>query len=81
MSCDDKNQRQVSARALIMPPPGPSGKPFSSSLINKPRFAVGPSGKKPMYNRGEISTTSSNTSSSSSRKRGPMGSFDYWKQW
>ncbi|KAL3649049.1 hypothetical protein CASFOL_005452 [Castilleja foliolosa] len=73
MSSDDKNQRQISARAL-MPPPGPSGKPFSSSLNNKPRFAAGPSGKKPMYNRGEISTTSSNTSSSSFRKRGPMGS-------
>ncbi|GFP86081.1 hypothetical protein PHJA_000752000 [Phtheirospermum japonicum] len=73
MSSDDRNQRQISARAL-MPPPGPSGKPFSSSLNNKPRFAAGPSGKKPMYNRGEMSTTSSNTSSSSFRKRGPMGS-------
>ncbi|KAL0368355.1 UNVERIFIED_CONTAM: hypothetical protein Scaly_1054400 [Sesamum calycinum] len=55
MSSDERNQRQISARAL-MPPPGPSGKPFSSSAKNKSRFA-GSSSKKP-YNRAEISTSS-----------------------
>ncbi|KAK4388245.1 hypothetical protein Sango_2431100 [Sesamum angolense] len=67
-------QRQISARAL-MPPPGPSGKPFSSSAKNKSRFA-GSSSKKP-YNRAEISTSSNTSSSigrSSFRKRGPMDS-------
>ncbi|KAL0302816.1 UNVERIFIED_CONTAM: hypothetical protein Sangu_3076600 [Sesamum angustifolium] len=74
MSSDERNQRQISARAL-MPPPGPSGKPFSSSAKNKSRFA-GSSSKKP-YNRAEISTssnTSSSISRSSFRKRGPMDS-------
>ncbi|KAL0367141.1 UNVERIFIED_CONTAM: hypothetical protein Sradi_3604200 [Sesamum radiatum] len=74
MSSDERNQRQISARAL-MPPPGPSGKPFSSSAKNKSRFA-GSSSKKP-YNRAEISTSSNTSSSigrSSFRKRGPMDS-------
>ncbi|KAK6161413.1 hypothetical protein DH2020_004794 [Rehmannia glutinosa] len=74
MSSDDRNQRQISARAL-MPPPGPSGKPFSTSLKNKSRFA-GSSGKK-SYNKAEISTSSNTSSSigrSSFRKRGPMDS-------
>ncbi|KAH6768515.1 rRNA-processing EFG1-like protein [Perilla frutescens var. hirtella] len=73
MSSDERNQRQISARAL-MPPPGPSRKPIASSIKNKSRFAG--SNKKP-YNRAEIST-SSNTSSSIdrpiSRKRGPVDS-------
>ncbi|XP_011073483.1 rRNA-processing protein EFG1 isoform X2 [Sesamum indicum] len=74
MSSDERNQRQISARAL-MPPPGPSGKPFSSSAKNKSRFA-GSSSKK-SYNRAEISTSSNTSSSigrSSFRKRGPMDS-------
>ncbi|KAG8373135.1 hypothetical protein BUALT_Bualt12G0139200 [Buddleja alternifolia] len=72
MSSDERNQRHISARAL-MPPPGPSGKPFSNS-VNKSRFAGSSSGKiKKSYNRGEIST-SSNTSSISFRKRGPVDS-------
>ncbi|KAK4434070.1 hypothetical protein Salat_0569700 [Sesamum alatum] len=74
MSSDERNQRQISARAL-MPPPGPSGKPFSSSAKNKSRFA-GSSSKKP-YNKAEISTSSNTSSSigrSSFRKRGPMDS-------
>ncbi|KAL6519965.1 hypothetical protein OROMI_032859 [Orobanche minor] len=74
MSSDERNQKQISARAL-MPPPGPSGKSFSSSVKNKPRFA-GNTGKG-SYSRGEISTSSNTSSSfggSSFRKRGPMGS-------
>ncbi|KAL6532398.1 hypothetical protein OROGR_014368 [Orobanche gracilis] len=74
MSSDERNQKQISARAL-MPPPGPSSKSFSSSLKNKSRFA-GNTGKG-LYNRGEISTSSNTSSSfgrSSFRKRGPMGS-------
>ncbi|KAL6522703.1 hypothetical protein OROHE_016550 [Orobanche hederae] len=74
MSSDERNQKQISARAL-MPPPGPSGKSFSSSLKNKSRFA-GNTGKG-SYNRGEISTSSNTSSSfgrSSFKKRGPMGS-------
>ncbi|KAI3459451.1 hypothetical protein Pfo_016114 [Paulownia fortunei] len=74
MSSDERNQRQISARAL-MPPPGPSGKPFSSSLKNKSRFS-GSSSKK-SYNRAEISTSSNTSSSigrSSFRKKGPVDS-------
>ncbi|KAI3469680.1 hypothetical protein Pfo_026343 [Paulownia fortunei] len=72
MSSDERNQRQISARAL-MPPPRPSGKPFSSSLKNKSKF-VGSSVKE-SYNRAEISTSSNTSSSigrSSFRKRGPV---------
>lgn len=73
MSSDERNQRQISARAL-MPPPGPSRKPTANFVKNKSRFAG--SSKKP-YSRAEIST-SSNTSSSigrpASRKRGPVDS-------
>ncbi|PIM98546.1 hypothetical protein CDL12_28973 [Handroanthus impetiginosus] len=73
MSSDERNQRQISARAL-MPPPGPSGKPFSSSHKNKSRF-TGSSSKNP-YNRAEISTSSTTSSSigRSFRKRGPVDS-------
>ncbi|XP_051129969.1 rRNA-processing protein EFG1-like isoform X2 [Andrographis paniculata] len=59
MSSDERNQ--ISARAL-MPPPGPSGKPFSNLMKNKSRFAAS-SSKKP-YNRTAGISTSSNTSSS-----------------
>ncbi|KAL6548348.1 hypothetical protein OROGR_008769 [Orobanche gracilis] len=75
ISSDERNQKQISARALMPPPPGPSGKSFSSSLRNKSRFS-GNTGKG-SYNRGEISTSSNTSSSfgrSSFRKRGPMGS-------
>ncbi|XP_057783303.1 rRNA-processing protein EFG1-like [Salvia miltiorrhiza] len=58
MSSDERNQKLISARAL-MPPPGPSRRPIVSSTKNESRFAG--SNKKP-YNRAEIST-SSNTSS------------------
>ncbi|KZV43807.1 hypothetical protein F511_39588 [Dorcoceras hygrometricum] len=75
MSSDERNQRQISDRAL-MPPPRPSNKPFSRSVHNKSRFS-GSSGKKPSHQRDEIST-SSNTSSSISRpafrKRGGLDS-------
>lgn len=75
MSSDERNQRQISARAL-MPPPGPSGKPFSNLMKNKSRF-MGSSSKKP-YNRAAAISTSSNTSSSlgvsSFRNKGPVDS-------
>ncbi|XP_073278429.1 uncharacterized protein [Primulina huaijiensis] len=75
MSSDERNQRQISARAL-MPPPRPSNKPFPRSVHNKSRF-TGSSGKKPSHQRAELST-SSNTSSSISRpsfrKRGDLDS-------
>ncbi|KAL8489967.1 hypothetical protein ACS0TY_025750 [Phlomoides rotata] len=38
MSSNERNQRQISAHAL-MPPPGPSGKPFTTSTNNKLRFS------------------------------------------
>ncbi|KAG6423129.1 hypothetical protein SASPL_113515 [Salvia splendens] len=62
MSSDERNQKLISARAL-MPPPGPSRKPVASSTKNEPKFAG--YNKKP-YNRAEIST-SSNTSSINGR--------------
>ncbi|KAL8490941.1 hypothetical protein ACS0TY_022813 [Phlomoides rotata] len=74
MSSDERNQRQISARAL-MPPPGPSGKPFTTSTNNKSRFS-GSSSKK-SYKRTEISTpnnTSSSVGGSSFQSRGPVNS-------
>ncbi|KAL3812527.1 hypothetical protein ACJIZ3_013795 [Penstemon smallii] len=60
MSSDERNQRQISARAL-MPPPGPPAKPFPTSSKNKPRFADTKS--KNSYNRAEISPSSNKSSS------------------
>ncbi|XP_042064522.1 rRNA-processing protein EFG1-like [Salvia splendens] len=62
ISSDERNQKLISARAL-MPPPGPSRKPVASSTKNEPKFAG--YNKKP-YNRAVIST-SSNTSSINGR--------------
>ncbi|CAI9118317.1 OLC1v1019874C1 [Oldenlandia corymbosa var. corymbosa] len=60
MSSDERNQRQISARAL-MPPPRPSKKSFHGSSNDK---RVGKSwSKKPAFHKPEMST-SSNTSNS-----------------
>ncbi|EEF45190.1 conserved hypothetical protein [Ricinus communis] len=61
MSSDERNQRQMSARAL-MPPPRPSNNSRSNSVHTRSRFGAS-SSKKPWMQRSEIST-SSNTSSS-----------------
>ncbi|OMO95592.1 Glycoside hydrolase, family 47 [Corchorus olitorius] len=61
MSSDERNQRQVSARAL-MPPPRPSTKSFSNSVRGKSRFGAS-SSRNSSIQRAEMST-SSNTSNS-----------------
>ncbi|XP_065863180.1 rRNA-processing protein EFG1 isoform X1 [Euphorbia lathyris] len=63
MSSDERNQRQMSARAL-MPPPGPSKNSKSKSVYARSRFGAS-SSKSSWTQRAEIST-SSNTSSSRS---------------
>ncbi|KAA8548723.1 hypothetical protein F0562_000407 [Nyssa sinensis] len=63
MSSDERNQRQISARAL-MPPPRPSTNSFRNSVNSKSRFG-GSSSKKSSLQRVEMST-SSNTSNSTS---------------
>lgn len=68
MSSDEKNQRQISARAL-MPPPRPSNKKLS-------RFGSS-SGQNSSMHRSEISTssnTSNSRSSSDFKVRGPSRS-------
>ncbi|XP_050368765.1 rRNA-processing protein efg1-like isoform X1 [Argentina anserina] len=62
MSSDEKNQRQISARAL-MPPPRPSSNSRSGPVRAQSRF--GPSSSKSSSKRAEVST-SSNASSSRS---------------
>nr|POF22596.1 rrna-processing protein efg1 [Quercus suber] len=63
MSSDERNQRQISARAL-MPPPRPSANSVSTSGRSQSRF--GPSSSKnKLIQRAEMST-SSNTSNSRS---------------
>ncbi|OMO54743.1 rRNA-processing protein EFG1 [Corchorus capsularis] len=61
MSSDERNQRQVSARAL-MPPPRPSTKSYSNSVRGKSRFGAS-SSRNSSIQRAEMST-SSNTSNS-----------------
>ncbi|CAN6551736.1 unnamed protein product [Malus baccata var. baccata] len=63
MSSDERNQRQISARAL-MPPPRPSSNSHSSSVCAQSRF--GPSSSKNSSKRPAEMTTSSNTSNSRS---------------
>ncbi|XVF28721.1 hypothetical protein REPUB_Repub15cG0054400 [Reevesia pubescens] len=63
MSSDERNQRQVSARAL-MPPPRPSTNSFSNSTHAKSRFGSS-SSRNSSIRRAEMST-SSNTSNSRS---------------
>lgn len=63
MSSDERNQRQISARAL-MPPPRPSSNFRSSSIRSQSRF--GPSSSKSSSKRIAEVYTSSNTSSSRS---------------
>ncbi|KAJ9154226.1 hypothetical protein P3X46_027584 [Hevea brasiliensis] len=63
MSSDERNQRQMSARAL-MPPPRPSNNSLSNSVHAQSRFGAS-SSKSSWMQRSEIST-SSNTSSSRS---------------
>ncbi|KAL5542101.1 hypothetical protein UlMin_009811 [Ulmus minor] len=75
MSSDERNQRQISARAL-MPPPRPSTKSHSSSVRAKSKF--GPStSKNSSKHRAEISTssaTSNSMSGSSFKSRGSSNS-------
>ncbi|XP_030543484.1 rRNA-processing protein EFG1 isoform X1 [Rhodamnia argentea] len=71
MSSDEKNQSQVSARAL-MPPPRPSNKSFSASVHGKSRFGS-TSNTNLSVQRAEVST-SSNTSNSRSRSFHARGS-------
>ncbi|KAF8016410.1 hypothetical protein BT93_H1808 [Corymbia citriodora subsp. variegata] len=71
MSSDEKNQSQVSARAL-MPPPRPSNKSFSASVHGKSRFGS-TSSTNQSVRRAEVST-SSNTSNSTSRSFHARGS-------
>ncbi|XP_030456715.1 rRNA-processing protein EFG1-like isoform X1 [Syzygium oleosum] len=71
MSSDEKNQSQVSARAL-MPPPRPSNKSFSASVRGKSRFGSTSSTNQSVQ-RAELST-SSNTSNSRSRSFHARGS-------
>ncbi|KAF8392290.1 hypothetical protein HHK36_022632 [Tetracentron sinense] len=71
MSSDEKNQRLVSARAL-MPPPRPSTNSFKSSTRAQTRFGAS-SSKKPSGHMVELSTstnTSHSRSGSSSRNWG-----------
>ncbi|XP_034686297.1 rRNA-processing protein EFG1 isoform X1 [Vitis riparia] len=63
MSSDERNQKQISARAL-MPPPRPSANSFSSSARTKSRFGAS-SSKNSSIRRAEMST-SRNTSNSRS---------------
>ncbi|KAB2599738.1 rRNA-processing protein EFG1-like [Pyrus ussuriensis x Pyrus communis] len=63
MSSDERNQRQISARAL-MPPPRPSSNSRSSSVHAQSRF--GPSSSKNSSKKPAEMTTSSNTSNSRS---------------
>ncbi|KAM0985360.1 hypothetical protein FF1_012725 [Malus domestica] len=63
MSSDERNQRQISARAL-MPPPRPSSNSHSSSVCAQSRF--GPSSSKNSSKKPAEMTTSSNTSNSRS---------------
>ncbi|CAL1396495.1 unnamed protein product [Linum trigynum] len=64
MSSDEKNQREISARAL-MPPPRPSHNSSRSNTVHgRSRFGAS-SSKNSWRQRADISTTSSNTSSSS----------------
>ncbi|TYI70378.1 hypothetical protein E1A91_D08G217400v1 [Gossypium mustelinum] len=63
MSSDERNQKQVSARAL-MPPPRPSSNSFSNSVHAKSRF--GSSSSRNSSIRRTKMSTSSNTSKSSS---------------
>ncbi|MBA0856848.1 hypothetical protein Goshw_003872 [Gossypium schwendimanii] len=63
MSSDERNQKQVSARAL-MPPPRPSSNSFSNSVRAKSRFGSS-SSRNSSIRRTQMST-SSNTSKSSS---------------
>lgn len=75
VSSDEKNQSQVSARAL-MPPPRPSNKSFSASVHGKSRFGS-TSRTNQSVRRAEVSTssnTSSNTSNSTSRSFHARGS-------
>ncbi|KAK8275986.1 hypothetical protein E1A91_D10G172800v1 [Gossypium mustelinum] len=70
MSSDERNQRQVSARAL-MPPPRPSSNSFSNSVHAKSRFGSSSSRNSSMR-RAEMSASSnaSNSRSGSSFKAG-----------
>ncbi|KAI4317934.1 hypothetical protein L6164_025759 [Bauhinia variegata] len=75
MSSDEKNQRHISARAL-MPPPRSSNKMVSSSVSAQPRFGSS-SGQNPSMRRAEVSSssnTSNSRSSSDYRARGPSNS-------
>lgn len=75
MSSDERNQRQISARAL-MPPPRPSTKSLSSSLRAKSKFAPS-SSKNFSKQRGDVSTssaTSNSMSGSSFKSRGSSNS-------
>ncbi|GFZ08782.1 rRNA-processing EFG1-like protein [Actinidia rufa] len=75
MSSDERNQRQISARAL-MPPPRSSTNSFSNSVHVKSRFG-GSSSKKQPLRRAEMSTfstTSNSTSESSFSNRGSSDS-------
>ncbi|MBA0841155.1 hypothetical protein Goarm_003664, partial [Gossypium armourianum] len=70
MSSDERNQRQVSARAL-MPPPRPSSNSFSNSVHAKSRFGSS-SSRNSSIRRAEMSASSnaSNSRSGSSFKAG-----------
>ncbi|KAJ9182204.1 hypothetical protein P3X46_006227 [Hevea brasiliensis] len=70
MSSDERNQRQMSARAL-MPPPRPSSNSLSNSVHAQLRFGAS-SSKNSWMERSEIST-SSNTSSSRSGSSSKAG--------
>ncbi|THG06274.1 hypothetical protein TEA_006049 [Camellia sinensis var. sinensis] len=75
MSSDERNQRQISARAL-MPPPRPSTNSFSNLAHAKSRFG-GSSSKKQSLRRDAVCTssnTSNSTSESSFRNRGSSDS-------
>ncbi|PON40160.1 rRNA-processing protein EFG [Parasponia andersonii] len=75
MSSDERNQRQISARAL-MPPPRPSTKSLPSSLRAKSKFAPS-SSKNFSKQRGDVSTssaTSNSMSGSSFKSRGSSNS-------
>ncbi|PRQ32220.1 putative rRNA-processing protein Efg1 [Rosa chinensis] len=71
MSSDERNQRQISARAL-MPPPRPSSNSRSSSVRAQSRF--GPSSSKSSSKRAEMSTSSNTSSSRSGTYFKPRGS-------
>ncbi|KAM7255864.1 hypothetical protein ACFE04_011605 [Oxalis oulophora] len=67
MSSDERNQKRVSARAL-MPPPRPTNNPSSNSARAQSRF--GPSSsKRPSTQRTEIFTPSNTSNRPSSSKR------------